>query len=103
MLRSYRAAVSDPQDELIHLFEIRDTLADRFGSQEEAIRKLPVSKTKWSRLGVLCNVLPLQEGRHRGRFGVEIRPATEEELAEARSLATELIQAYIHCLQRGAA
>lgn len=102
MMRSYRTAIDDAPDELIHLFEVRDSVSSRFGGQTEALRQLRFPKPRWSRLGLLCNELPLQEGRHRGRFGPEIRPATEAELAEARALAIELIESYIEYI-RGAA
>ena len=102
MMRSYRSAIDDIPDELIHLFEVRDSISSRFGSQTEALRQLCFPKPRWSRLGLLCNELPLREGRHRGRFGPEIRPATEAEILEARTLAIELIESYIEYM-RGAA
>ena len=102
MLRSYRTAIEDTADELIHLFEVRDSIASRFGNQTEALRSLRFPKPRWSRLGLLCNELPLREGRHRGRFGSEIRAATEAELSESRAIAIELIESYIAYL-RGAA
>lgn len=103
MMRSYRTAVADAPDELIHLFEVRDSIARRFGNQSEALRQLRFPKPKWSRFGLLCNELPLREGRHRGRFGPEIRPATEAELAEARAVALDLIESYIQYIRAGAA
>jgi hypothetical protein len=100
LLRSYRSAVADADDELIHLYEVLDTLVSAFGSQTEALRWLGQPKQKWSRLGRLCNVLPLRQGRHRGRVGEALRSASEEELAEARDLSTTFIESYIAYLER---
>lgn len=95
MLRSYDVAVRDPLDELVYLYEVRDSLAAKFSSQTAAISKLRLSKPDWSRFGQLCNVLPLKQGRHRGENITGLRDATEDELAEARSLATAMIEAYM--------
>jgi hypothetical protein len=100
MLRSYRSAISDAQDELVHLYEVLDALSSTFGSQDEARRQLGQPKKTWSRLGELCNALPLSQGRHRGRGLQELRSASPEELVEARSLSSELIESYIKYLER---
>lgn len=99
MLRSYRSAIADTDDELIHLYEVLDTLASTFGSQTEALSRLGQPKRKWSRLGQLCNDLPLRQGRHRGRVGEALRSASEEELTEARSLSAGFIESYIEYLE----
>lgn len=99
MLRSYRSAIADETDELIHLYEVLDTLTTTFGSQTEALRRLGQPKRNWSRLGKLCNDLPLRQGRHRGRIGEELRAASEEELNEARSLSAGFIESYINYLE----
>ncbi len=99
MLRSYDVAVRDPLDELVHLYEVRDSLAAKFRNQTAAISKLGLSKADWSRLGQLCNVLPLKQGRHRGENLTGLRDATEDELAEARFLATAMIEAYMKCIE----
>jgi hypothetical protein len=95
MLQSYNAAVRDPAGEFIHLYEVRELLVKRFGSENEVMSNLPISKGIWSRLGILCNTLPLKEGRHRGNAGDALRPATEQELNEARGLTKALIEAYM--------
>lgn len=95
MLRSYGAAVRDSTDELIHLYEIRDLLAARFRNKATAVSRLHITDGIWSRLGQLCNDLPLKEGRHRGKAIDQLRSATEDELTEARELAATLIEAYM--------
>jgi len=95
MLRSHQAALLDPEDELIHLYEIRDAAAARLGGDHAAKRKLNVPQKLWSRFGELCNELPLKQGRHRGKANGELRDVTEIELTEARSFAVIVMEAYI--------
>jgi hypothetical protein len=92
LLDSYRSAVSDPADELIHLFEIIDALKSYYGNKEEVIRQLGFSEDKWDRLFRLSNNEPLKEGRHRGSKE-SLRHATDEELTDARIIAQEMIKA----------
>lgn len=92
---SYRAAVEDPNDELIHLYEIRDAVGERFGGESAACATLGISVSYWSRLGALANSesLGLRQGRHRGKAA--FRDATAAELAEARAIARGMIEAYL--------
>jgi hypothetical protein len=98
LLRSYQAALRDPNNELVHLYEIRDALSGRFGSDTRTA--LDISRPKWSRFGCLCNDEPLRQGRHRGRTGGALRDATEGELIEARDVARVMIEAYLQYLER---
>jgi hypothetical protein len=88
----YGRAVADPADEFVHLYEIRDRLTTEFGSASDAREALGLSKTEWDRIGILANRLPIIVGRHRGEFA-ELRPPTEQELAEARDAARTLLLA----------
>lgn len=54
---------------------------------------------KWRRLGQLCNGEPLRQGRHNGVHGTALRDATDAELVEARSIALEMINAYLQILE----
>lgn len=99
LLRSYDAAVNDPDNEFFHLNEIPEAFSTKFGSLNAAQKALGISSTRWKRLGILCNVLPLQQGRHRGKAGVALRNATEAELTEARSIARAMIEAYLKNLK----
>lgn len=100
MLRSYRSSIEDPEDELIHLYEIRDSLNSAFGDNNIALSKLGITKAAWSRLGQLCNALPLRQGRHRGCVNQPVRSASEDELEEARHLAASFIESYIAYLEQ---
>lgn len=99
LLKSYNEAVNDPDNELVHLYEIRDAIAKKFGSESAAKKALAINKTQWSKLGKIANVEPLKQGRHRGKNPGALRDATEEELREARGIALNLIEAYLDYLE----
>jgi hypothetical protein len=97
---SYVKAMQDPADELVHLFEIREAAWKHFGKKEAAVQKaFGIDKSKWrdfgwSELGRLANDAPLRQGRHRGKHANQLRDATPEELAEARTIARRFIEAF---------
>jgi hypothetical protein len=99
MLKSYDDAVNDPGNELVHLYEIRDSTAKHFGGESIARNVLNISGSRWSKLGRLANDEPLKQGRHRGKNPGALRDATEEELREARKIARELVVAYLSYLE----
>jgi hypothetical protein len=94
LLRSYSAAVDDPANELMHLYEIRDVLANHFGSKKAALKRLAIPESQWQRLGDLANVVPLKQGRHPGRHAESLRDATQGELDEARQIVRGWIEKY---------
>jgi len=95
LLNSYKNAVSDPKNELIHLYEICDTLKTAFKSIKNACTKLGISrKQEWGRLGILANDEPLKQGRHRGQNAGYLRDATNAELNEARQIARKMVYSY---------
>ena len=98
LLPSYKSAVTDPKDELVHLYEIRDALVTKFGNESTARSTLEISASHWSRFGKLCNNLPLRQGRHRGKTSSTLRDATDGELIEARDIARAMIEAYLQYL-----
>lgn len=101
MLGSYANAVEDPDNELIHLFEIWEAIVKKFGSQDQARRALKVSRNgwkSWRTLGQIANDEPLKQGRHRGKHPSQLRDATASELENARSISREMILAYINWL-----
>jgi hypothetical protein len=99
LLRSYDAAVRDPNNELVHLYEIRDALSMRFGGETPARAALGISSSQWSRMGQLCNSEPLRQGRHRGKTGGALRDASEAELTEVRAIARSMVESYLRCLE----
>jgi len=99
LLDSYRAAVDDPENELVHLYEIRDALAAHFGGADAAQVKLGISGTQWAQFGRLANNEPVKEGRHRGKSAnVALRDSTPAELTQARCFARTLIDKYLRYL-----
>jgi len=94
LLQSYNASVRDPDNELVHLYEIREALAKRFGDATSTRSALGLSRDQWSRFGRLCDDEPLRQGRHRGKHVGALRDATEGELKEAREIARAMIEAY---------
>jgi hypothetical protein len=102
LLRSHDAAVRDPNNELVHLYEIREALSVKFGGEKTLRSTLGISSSDWSRFGELCNNQPLRQGRHRGKTGGALRDATEAELAEARGVARAMTEAYLRYLDTSA-
>jgi hypothetical protein len=94
LLESYSRSVSDPDDELVHLYEIRDRLSAHYGGEQFARNALRITKNDWQRLGVLANVEPLAQGRHRGKHRGKQRTATEAELREVRDLVRSWILSF---------
>jgi hypothetical protein len=96
LLQSHKNAITDPKDELIHLYEICDTLKSTFKGINNACSTLGISKKQeWGRLGKLANDEPLKQGRHRGQNAGNLRDATNAELNEARQIARKMIYAYL--------
>lgn len=99
LLKSYAAAISDPANEFVHLYEIRDALKAHFGGEVKAKKVLDFSDARWSKLGRLANNEAVEQSRHRGSFINSTRSATIEELTEARQIAQEMIEKYIATLK----
>lgn len=100
LLGSYNKSVRDPDNELVHLYEIRDALSKFFGGEEETQKTLSLSASDWSRLGQLANSEPLNQGRHRGKSLGDLRDATQNELKEARTIASTFIESYFVYLEK---
>ena len=99
LLDSHKAAVKDPANELVHLYEICDALGKHFGDRRAAQTALAVSRSRWSRLGQLANGEPIKQGRHRGKNLGALRDATEDELKQAHSIARDLVWGYLQYLE----
>ena len=92
LLKAYENAIHEPQNELIHLYEIRDALSEKYGNTAYEI--LGLSEKSWNRFGKIANKLPLTQGRHRGRSKV-LSKANSKVLEYMRTYAREMIVAYI--------
>lgn len=99
MKRSYEAACADPSNELVHLYEIRDSIVWRFKGKADACQSLGIDEGFLDSLHKTCNDRPLAQGRHRGRFYEVLRPSEAEELEEARRTCRRLLEAYLTYLE----
>jgi len=99
ILRSYAAAVNDPRNELVHLYEIREALSTRFGGEQLTRKVLGISAGDWSDLGRLACNEPILQGRHRGKHPGNLRAATPDELSAARKIGREMIERYLAYLE----
>lgn len=99
MLKSYQNAAKNPDNELVHLYEIRDALSSRFGKKKNAIKKLRITNKEWDIIGDIANSQPLKEGRHRGKSAGAIRPADKNELEIDRKAVANLVEKYLIYLE----
>lgn len=105
MLNSFEAAVKDPDNELVHLYEIRDCLVHKFGKKSKksgAQLVLGISDSDWNGIGKPANNPSVRQGRHCSQRGGAIRDATDDELFKARSSARKMIEAYLRYLDETA-
>jgi len=94
LINSYKNAIQDPEDELVHLYEILEFLQTKLGGRNGIQKKLGISKNQMRKLATLSNTEPLNQGRHRGSNPENLRDATEQEIKEARVIAKDLISRY---------
>jgi len=94
LLTSYSQAISDPANEMTHLYEVRDALAKHHGGEAATRTALGIGSGDWRRIGQLANAEPLEQSRHRGNFVTGLRAATAEELQAARSIVRSWILAF---------
>ena len=99
MLKSYDSAVSDPNDEFVHLHEIREAVSKKFRNEKNAKSKLNITKTEWSDFGLITCTKPLLQGRHRGKNAGNLRQASLSELETVRKIAFKIIENYLIYLE----
>jgi hypothetical protein len=99
LMASFSRAIDDPADLMTHLYEIRDALKRHFGPKDKAKKALGLTEAEWSDLGLIANVKPIQESRHRGDHP-ERRPATEEERIRVLEISRRMIRVYLLHLDR---
>ena len=99
MLRSYNMSVTEPDNELVHLYEIRDAVSKRFAKGGKARSVLNITKDEWRSLGRIANDEPLIQGRHRGQNAGNLRKAELFELEVARKVASKIVENYMKHLE----
>ena len=66
MLRGLQRAVKHPDHELVHLYEVRDALSERFHRDVNAIKTaVGITDVQWDRFRELCCNEPLKSGAAR--------------------------------------
>lgn len=100
MLKSYSSSVSDPNNEMVHLYEIREAVKEKFGSENNAKSKLGITKNEWRDFGIITCNRPLLQGRHRGKNVGRLRQATVSELNYVRKIASKIIENYMILLEK---
>ena len=58
-----------------------------------------LKKDDWTKLGKLCNEIPVQQGRHQGQKYEQFRKATNVELEEARIIVKTMVKQFFNYLQ----
>lgn len=94
MLQIFRTALSDTDNLLIHLYEVREALVSEYGGEANVMKALNVSLIDWKWFGRLANNEPVKEGRHRGKHQ-ELRPATSLEKERSIAFVQALVEAYV--------
>lgn len=95
MLESFHNALRDPDNALIHLYEIMDAVVVACGtSKDEARRRLILTEKEWSKFGRIANNAPLLEGRHRGKHEY-LKKASKDESQFATKFAQRIIEQYV--------
>ena len=100
ILKSYQMSISDPNNEFVHLYEIREALQKEFGNRKKAFKELGITDKEWKVIGDLADNQPLEQGRHRGKFVGVLRAAERSELDAARKSAADFIEKYLIYLEK---
>ena len=99
MLKSYNMSVTDPDNELVHLYEARDAVSKKFGKKGKAKSAINITEKEWNSLGRIANDEPLLQGRHRGQNAGKLRKAELSELELARRVASKIVENYMKYLE----
>lgn len=100
ILRAHANATIDPRKCLVYLYEITEALEVKFKHRDPACKAVNIEPNDWDRLRRLANNEPLEEGRHSGKKFDSLRPATTEELEEAKAISKQLVIGYLKYLDR---
>jgi len=94
MLESLSTALNEPDSEFVRLYQIRDALVKRFGSERDAKEAFGISTSDWKFFGQMANDEPVVGGRHRGKSLGPLRNATTDERARMRAVAEDWIRKF---------
>lgn len=68
-----------------------------FGGKSKALKALKITNDEWSELGMICNKLPLKQGRHRGQMIGKLQDA-KNKIERARNLSQKILRSFISYL-----
>ena len=94
VLESFSTALNEPDSEFVRLYQIRDALVKRFGSERDAKEALGISTSDWKFFGQMANDEPVAGGRHPGKSLGPLRNATTDERARMRALAEDWLRKF---------
>lgn len=99
LMESFHNSINEPQNTIIRLFDIRNTLQKKFHGKARETLKIP-EKT-WNDFEELARDVSIQQSRQRRSHVDNItRKATNEELIMARKFARKMITSYFDYLEK---
>jgi hypothetical protein len=91
---SFGLAHGTNQHAIGHLYDVRDAIAKKFGSEDKAREVLNLKKDEWSEFGKIFNADSVQGGRHNGKHLTPVKPMTDEQRALVMQFAKTMLFAY---------
>ena len=99
LMESFHNSINEPQNTIIRLFDIRNTLQKKFHGKARETLKIP-EKT-WNEFEELARDVSVQQSRQRRSHVDNItRKATSKELIMARNFARKMITSYFDYLEK---
>lgn len=100
MLKSYVCSIQEPENALIHLYDIFE-MGQQIPNLMEIVKQTRLNEAGGSDFGEIANNPQNSQGRHRGR-GVSkgLSSASEEDLEIARTISKDIVIAYVKYLCR---
>ena len=89
------------EDLFCKTFKVKYAISCNSGTSglHSALAALNLKKDDWTKLGKLCNEIPVQQGRHQGQKYEQFRKATNVELEEARIIVKTMVKQFFNYLQ----
>lgn len=91
---SFGLAHGADEHSISHLYDVRDSIAKVFGSEENARKILCLDKDEWSRFGKIFNAESVVGGRHNGKHPTPLKPMSMEERSFVMKFAKTMLFAY---------
>jgi hypothetical protein len=95
---SFSLAHGANQHAIGHLYDVRDAIAKKFGSEDKAREVLNLGKNEWSEFGRIFNADSVEGGRHNGKHPTSLKPMTNEQRTSVMQFAKTMLFAYSNYL-----